>query len=104
VAKTNLESYRGARACNHIQVVLADAADYLFPAGDLIVFLFNPFTAQILKPVLDRLSMHEGHVIIVYHSPPDPAMIDAHPGFTPLAGVVLTDHRNLGRLWKSRSR
>ena len=57
VCEENIRSDRlaGNRRCNAITVVVADAAQFSFPDGSLVVFLYNPFGPQVLAPVLDNL-------------------------------------------------
>jgi CelD/BcsL family acetyltransferase involved in cellulose biosynthesis/16S rRNA G966 N2-methylase RsmD len=38
-----------------IECVLADASEYEFPEGDLVVFLYNPFDAQLMEKTCARL-------------------------------------------------
>jgi len=76
--------------------VRADAATFVFPRGDLVVYLYNPFAAVVLATVLDRLAKQKGSVAIVYHTPVEAALIDAHPAFA-AAGDA-----GVGRIWRSR--
>ena|ERR1017187_3962092 len=50
-------------------VVRADAAAYEFPAGPLLVYLYNPFTAAVMSHVADRLRRREGELWVVYVNP-----------------------------------
>ena len=43
-------------------MVRADAADYEFPNGNLLVFLYNPFDSVILKRVFKIILMQPGVV------------------------------------------
>jgi SAM-dependent methyltransferase len=96
VAKENRSAYRGPRACHDVRLVHADAARFAFPRGDLVVYLYNPFTSAVLANVLDRLARQRGDVVIVYHTPVEAATLDAHPGF------VAAGDAGVGRLWRSR--
>jgi SAM-dependent methyltransferase len=96
VAKENRSAYRGPRACADLRLVRADAATFAFPRGDLVVYLYNPFTAAVLRGVLDRLAGQSGEVVIVYHTPVEAETIDAHPAFLPAGDA------GVGRLWRSR--
>ena len=70
VAKENRATYRGELACRDIRLVRADAADFTFPRGDLLVYLYNPFGAKVLGPLLDRLSADRRRdVALVYTTP-----------------------------------
>ncbi len=96
VAKENRAAYRGPRACRDVRLVRADAATFTFPRGDVIVYLYNPFTATVLAAVLDRLARQRGSVAIVYHTPVEAATLDAHPAFVPAGDT------GAGRIWRSR--
>jgi SAM-dependent methyltransferase len=100
VAKENRAEYRGELACRDIRLVRADAATFTFPRGDLVVYLYNPFRAEVLAPVLDRLATgHSRDVVVLYHTPVERATVDAHPGFERLAdlgfGLVYRARREL---------
>ena len=103
IARKNLDDYKGALACRDIVLVRADASEYVFPSGDIVVYMFNPFTDVVLKPVLERLSLHAGQVVIAYRAPLHAAIIDANPRFSAVSQFALTDARNIARLWQSRS-
>jgi len=87
IARDNLASApREAARCRDVRIVRADAADYRFPRGDLVVYLFNPVDGAVLALVLDRLARHANRdVALVYHTPVERAVIEAHPAFE-LAG------------------
>ncbi|HVA28670.1 MAG TPA: methyltransferase domain-containing protein, partial [Candidatus Baltobacteraceae bacterium] len=102
VAAANLKAYHGPRLCGDIRLVCGDALKFAFPAGDLIIYLFNPFQAPVMRPVLERLAAHDGKVVIVYYAPLEAAMLDANPAFVSFADFVLEDRRNVARIWVSR--
>jgi len=88
VAKDNRAAYRGERACRDIRLVRADAATFAFPRGDLVVYLYNPFGAEVLAPMLDRLTADPRRdVVLVYHTPLERAILDAHPAFELIADL-----------------
>ncbi|NVO16281.1 MAG: hypothetical protein HXX10_19800 [Rhodoplanes sp.] len=52
----NIAAYpRDRLACRDLQVVHMNAADFVPPAGDLMLFFYNPFTATVLDAVADRI-------------------------------------------------
>lgn len=56
MATENLRSVRKlARPLAPISLVLADAADFEFPAGKLVLHLFNPFGPEVMNRVLANL-------------------------------------------------
>ncbi len=87
IARDNLTSApRTDFRCRDLRIVQADAAGYRFPRGDLVVYLFNPFDGAVLAHVLDRLARDvTREVALVYHTPVERAVIEAHPAFE-LAG------------------
>jgi hypothetical protein len=77
--------------------VRADAATFTFPRGDLVVYLYNPFTEHVLIPMLDRLAGDKRRdVVLVYHTPVARAAIDAHPAFEPFADL------GIGLIYRTR--
>jgi SAM-dependent methyltransferase len=100
VAKENRAAYRGELACHDIRLVRADAATFRFPRGDLVVYLYNPFRAEVLGPMLDRLCADRRRdIALVYHTPVERATVDGHPAFEPIAdlgfGLVYLARREL---------
>jgi len=87
-AKDNRAAYRGELACRDIRLVRADAATFAFPRGDLVVYLYNPFRAEVLAPLLDRLAEDARRtVVLVYHTPVERAAVDEHPAYELIAEV-----------------
>ncbi len=55
-ARENVRAYRGEPLpCEHVAIVLGDAAAFEFPDGPLVVFLFNPFDEPTTERVADNL-------------------------------------------------
>lgn len=84
IARENLAGARDERrVARDVRIVRGDAAEYRFPRGDLVVYLYNPFEAPILEAVLRRL--REGdrlrEVVLLYHTPVERATIDADTAF-----------------------
>jgi hypothetical protein len=100
VAVENRTAYRGPLACRDVRLVRADAATFPFPRGDLVVYLYNPFRAAILAPVLDRLAADDRRdVVLLYHTPVERDVVDAHPAFDLLTstgpGLIYRRRREL---------
>ena len=82
VAKENRRAYRGELRCGDVRLVRADAARFTFPRGDLAIYLYNPFRANVLAPILDRLAAGPAReVTVLYHTPVERAVLDEHPAF-----------------------
>jgi SAM-dependent methyltransferase len=62
-----------------ISVVCADARHFQFPPGPLVVFLYNPFSGEIFRSVMQRLASHPGILYIAYVNPLHGELISADP-------------------------
>ena len=66
----------------------ADAATFAFPRGDLVVYLYNPFRAQIVAAVLDALlALPRREIVILYHTPLEREVIERRGCFTCVADL-----------------
>lgn len=76
-------------ACRDVSVVHMNAADFELPAGDLVLFFYNPFGLDVLERVADRIAeaaAREPRAIrIVYVNPRRWALFAGRPDFRPLA-------------------
>ena len=76
------------RRCRDVRVVRGDAADYRWPRGDLALYLYNPFRAEILAALLDRVLADRSRAIaLAYHTPLEAATIEARPQFEQVADL-----------------
>src|SRR5579859_1395497 len=66
ICRRNLEKLKIENRC---EVVVADAADYQFPKGNLLVFLYNPFDAIVYGQVLKNLSGMDARIRLANHGP-----------------------------------
>ncbi len=72
ISRENLvKAHDFATRCRDVRLVRADVRQYRFPSGQLVVFLYNPFDAEALDDVLDRLSERSDPVgdWILYYTP-----------------------------------
>jgi 16S rRNA G966 N2-methylase RsmD len=82
VARENYARYGGEDLrCRDVRFVRADAAEYRFPRGQLAVYLYNPFRAEILSPVLAHLTAQRREITLLYHTPAERALIEASGAF-----------------------
>jgi len=84
IARENLQTARDpARVARDVRVVHADASQYRFPRGDLVVYLYNPFAAPVLDALLVnvRLGDPRREVVLLYHTPLQRETIDATEAF-----------------------
>lgn len=101
IASSNLAAWRkrnGTR-CNDLRVVNADAAAYAYPAGSLVVFLYNPFGAVTLARTIERLlegRAPQDRIYIVYHTPEERLAVEGDAGFE------LVTEMKAGRVYRRR--
>lgn len=56
IAERNVSRLAGGRGqCGDIRLVCGDAREFVFPGGDLVIYLFNPFPAPEVALILKRL-------------------------------------------------
>lgn len=56
LAQQNLAQYKSdSQKCFALESICADAAEFHFPAGPLLIYLFNPFPEAVLRHVLANL-------------------------------------------------
>jgi SAM-dependent methyltransferase len=89
IARENRRRFSAADLrCRDVRLVRADAANFTFPRGDLVVYLYNPFRAEVLEPVLDALlSAPERDIVVLYHTPLERESIERRAGFTCVADL-----------------
>jgi hypothetical protein len=72
-ARENIAAYPKDRlACRDLSTVHVNAADFVPPSGDLVLFFYNPFTAPVLDQVAARLedAVRAGRFIrVIYINP-----------------------------------
>jgi SAM-dependent methyltransferase len=88
-AAANIAAYRGPRHHDRIASHAGDALTHPLPEGPLLVFMFNPFPAEVVSAFLDRLVRDTGtdrHVLVVYGNGDDEqrALLRRHPGLDPV--------------------
>jgi SAM-dependent methyltransferase len=67
IARKNVRAWREVgRERTAIRIVEGDAAEFQLPAGPVLVFLFNPFGAAVLKRVLKGWNKHEAPLDLLY--------------------------------------
>ncbi len=78
---------RGARGCAPTEAVHQNAADFRFPEGNLVLYMFNPFGAETMQRVLDSLdaARRRGpcHVIVILLWPRCGGQVAALEGMYP---------------------
>lgn len=83
-AEQNIAQYR-PRFANRIKAVHADATQVNLPHGDLVLYLFNPFTKPVLDKVLANvmasIAEQQRRVIVVYLYLPNEDWLSGLAGF-----------------------
>lgn len=74
VAAENIRKYRSPkRKCGDVSSICADAANWEFPAGNTMFFLYNPFGEDVLRRVLLNLGRslirNDREIYVVYSHP-----------------------------------
>ncbi|MGH7659741.1 MAG: methyltransferase domain-containing protein [Vulcanimicrobiaceae bacterium] len=78
VARDNFTRYGGEDLrCRDVRFVRADASEYRFPRGKLAVYLYNPFRAEIMRPVLAHLTEQRREITLLYHTPAERELVEA---------------------------
>ncbi len=77
------------RAACPVSILCQDAAEFAFPHGPCLLYLFHPFTAPVLTRVIERIkadfATHPRPLDVIY--------------FNPEAGELLENHGGFRRLW-----
>jgi len=77
IAQANIHVYASPRQrCKRVSVVCGDAATYLFPQDPLLLYLYNPFDAEILSRVFSnvrRSLLERQREIVLISANPDAA-------------------------------
>ena len=100
IARENLSTARDPkRIARDVKMVRADAADYAFPRGDLVVYMYNPFRGPVLDRVLTNLTASKrGEVVLLYHTPVERAVLDTTEAFE------LVEDIGVGLVYRVRAR
>lgn len=73
IARDNIARYRGPRAASVLEVVTGDAAEFQYPAGDLVVFMYHPFDAVVMQKVVAALGAsmagESRRLVVLYFKP-----------------------------------
>ena len=74
-----------AQNARRSQVICADAAGFEFPDDDLVLFLYNPFSAKIMAKVVAKLEKHRRKFYVLYCNP---KCADLFDGFMALGEIA----------------
>jgi SAM-dependent methyltransferase len=84
-SRDNIQNYRHRRQrCTNIESIEANAAEFVFPNDNLVLFLFNPFGPQVMSRMLANLeqsiAQHPRHVILLLLWPEQSDLVSRMPG------------------------
>ncbi|HWE85341.1 MAG TPA: class I SAM-dependent methyltransferase [Terracidiphilus sp.] len=85
IAHRNVHRWlRRPRACRRITVERGDVLDLQLPAGPVVLFLFNSFSADVLAPLMERLAaaarQRSAPIDLIYVHPDHDRLIARTPG------------------------
>lgn len=86
VAKANLERFQAQWRMNGVQagVVAGDATMFTLPAGPLVLFLYHPFAAPVMRRFLahvrEELGREQREIYLLYANPELEALVAGTPG------------------------
>jgi hypothetical protein len=83
IAEANLKGWR--RAVSSMRIVHGDALSLDLPEGRLLIFLYNPFLAPMMRRLLERLERvageAQGRIDLLYVVAQQEAVFEEFPGF-----------------------
>lgn len=89
IARRNLALWRrSGRARAPMRMICGDAAEFAFPPGPCVAFLFNPFGAAVMRRVLKNIVANfagrPGELDILYVNNEQESVLEMHRGFVRL--------------------
>jgi SAM-dependent methyltransferase len=86
IAEANFAAWkRVGRALCPVRIVCQDATEFRFPEGPCLLYLFHPFTAPVLKQLIDRIEIQfasrPGILDLIYFNPEAGELLDTHGRF-----------------------
>jgi SAM-dependent methyltransferase len=93
IAQDNLAQYKSeSQRCFALEAICADAADFLFPAEPLVLYLFNPLPElglrRMMANLVQSLRTHPRAAYVLYHNPVLERVLGASPVLTRLGGTL----------------
>ncbi len=81
VCKQNLASYRSdSQQCTTLEAHACDAVTFPLPTSPLVIYMANPFGAEVMAPVLDNieqsLAAHPRDLFVAYYYPVHRDLLD----------------------------
>jgi SAM-dependent methyltransferase len=90
VARTNIARYTRERDSPRVTSILGDAAEFRWPPGPLVVYMWNAFTGPVMERVFHNLE------VSLEHQPRELYLVYIHPELESMLGEIPW----LVRLWR----
>jgi hypothetical protein len=92
VAVGNIGKYQGAaQKCSAVEAICGDAREFVFPAGPILLYLFNPLPeaglAQVMANLERSLREQPRPVFVLYHNPLLEHVVAERPALKKVAGT-----------------
>jgi SAM-dependent methyltransferase len=86
IAEANVAAWMAAgRAACQVRIVCQDATEFAFPDGRCLLYLFNPFSAPVMKQLIERIDSgfadRPGLLDVIYFNPEAGELLEEHGGF-----------------------
>src|ERR1700690_4290786 len=92
VAQKNLNAYKSdSQRCFRLETIRGDAREFVFPAEQILLYLFNPLPESALTEVManldNSLKQFPRVVYLLYHNPLLEHVVAKHPAFQKIEGT-----------------
>jgi len=92
-ASENIRAFRGRRKCQDVTSICGRAEEFTVPPGNLVLYFFHPFEAQIMARILDNVvrSYRENprRILLLLFRPSHAALVERFPEFRRLPAKPL---------------
>jgi SAM-dependent methyltransferase len=105
IAEANVATWSAAgRAACPVRIACQDATEFVFPEGACLLYLFHPFTAPVMKQLIERIEAdfadRAGMLDLIYFNPEAGELLETHPGFERLwTGTVAMSEEDTAVDW-----
>lgn len=107
IARENVRRYLASNnslACRNIRVACENALEFRFPQTDLLIYMYNPFGAEIMQAVATNLAQFQvetgRRVLIAYCCPDEEKTLEASQAFTKRAEYQMVNPEHSWNLWE----
>lgn len=107
IAASNVQCYLSSHhdvQCRDIGVHCESALDFDLPDTNLLIYMYRPFYAELLKKVLDKLSQFQAatgrQVFLVYSCAVDAECLEEHQGFVKRIDYEVLSLKYSWMLWE----